>query len=152
MPTVKEIQRAIGRTSAEKAAGDNGTPAEFYQALASSEEGLEHTARVDCRELAGNQLRGVEVVQAQDPAEKRRSQRPQQLASHHAPRRAPEDNELSDRARLQDLLKVVGIEEQYGFLINRDATTDGVVVVKEATNKRRNAGDYSWVLFVERRI
>ena len=54
--------------------------------------------------------------------------------------------------RLQDLLKVVGIEEQYGFLINRDATTDGVVVVKEATNKRRNAGDYGWVLFVERRI
>ena len=28
-------------------------------------------------------------------------------------------------------------------------TTDGVFVVKEATNKRRNAGEDSWVLFVD---
>ena len=54
MPTIKEIQRAIGRTSAEKVAGDTGIPADFYQALASSEEGLEQIARSDCRELAGN--------------------------------------------------------------------------------------------------
>ena len=28
-------------------------------------------------------------------------------------------------------------------------TTDGVFVVKEATNKRRNAGEEGWVLFVD---
>ena len=50
--------------------------------------------------------------------------------------------------RLQDLLKIVGIEEQYGFLVGR-GTTDGVFVVKDATNKRRNAGEDSWVLFVD---
>ena len=33
MPTIEEIRRAIGRTKSEKAAGDNGIPAEFYQAL-----------------------------------------------------------------------------------------------------------------------
>ena len=54
MPTIEEIRRAIGRTKSEKAAGDNGIPAEFYQALASSEEGLEQIARGDCRGLAGN--------------------------------------------------------------------------------------------------
>ena len=90
----------------------------------------------------------MKVVQAQDPAEEMRSQRPQQLASHYAPRRAPEDHELSYRATAASLLKIVGTEEQYGFLVGR-GTTDGVLVVKEATNKRRNAGEDSWVLFVD---
>ena len=52
--------------------------------------------------------------------------------------------------RLQVLLKIVGIEEQYGFLVGRGITgTNGVFVVEEATNKRRNAGKDSWVLFVD---
>ena len=53
VPTIEEVRRAIGRTKSEKAAGDNGIPAEFYQALASSEEGLEQIAQViaeSCRE------------------------------------------------------------------------------------------------------
>ena len=56
MPTIKEIQRAIGRTSVEKAAGDNGTPAEFYQALASSEEGLEQIAQVIAESWRGTKF------------------------------------------------------------------------------------------------
>ena len=45
VPTIKEIRRSVGKFSAAKAAGDNGIPAEFYQALATSEEeGLEQIA------------------------------------------------------------------------------------------------------------
>ena len=53
VPTIKEIQRAIGRTSAEKAAGDSGIPADFYQALASSEKGLEQIAQVSAESWQG---------------------------------------------------------------------------------------------------
>jgi len=61
VPTIEEIQRAIGRTKSEKAAGDNGIPAEFYQVAGFQRGGSRADRASDCRELAGNQLRGVEA-------------------------------------------------------------------------------------------
>ena len=44
-PTIEEIQRAMGRTSTDKVAGENDNPAEFYLALASREEGRRRWSR-----------------------------------------------------------------------------------------------------------
>jgi len=98
MPTIKEIQRAIGRISAEKTAGDNVIPAEFCQALASGEEGLEQIAQMIAESWQGTNFEEWKLSKLKILPNERRSRRPQQLASRHAPRRAPEDRELSHRA------------------------------------------------------
>jgi len=114
MPTIKEIHRAIGRTSAEKAAGDNGTPAEFYQALASGEEGLEQIAQVVAESWQGTNFEEWTLSKLKI---------------------LPKKGDLSDPNNWRPIM--------------HSGTTDGAFVVKEATDKRRNAREDSWVLFVE---
>ena len=148
VPTIEEVRRAIGRTKSEKAAGDNGIPAEFYQALASSEEGLEQIGQVIAESWQGTnfeewKLSKLKILPKKGDLSDPNNWRPIMLLDV-----LQKIMSSIIAQRLQDLLKIVGIEEQYGFLVGR-GTTDGVFVVKEATNKRRNAGEDSWVLFVD---
>ena len=111
VPTVKEIQRAIGRTKSEKAAGDNGIPAEYYQALASSEEGLEQNAQVIAESWQGTnfeewKLSRLKILPKKGDLSDPNNWRPIMLL---------DVLQKIMSSLIAQRLEIVDIEEQYGF-------------------------------------
>ena len=88
-------RRSSTTASTEKAAGDNCIPAEFYGALGESR--ADRWRKWWLRAARETTARSGSCPSSRSYRNEGRSQWPHQLASYHAPWRAPENHELSCR-------------------------------------------------------